>query len=151
MGVSEAVATSIVNYILTADTIVSIILFVTALLFGGVDAKLPLYGKLFKILIILSFRRTYGRGAHQGVPGALDGSADGPKRRAGPVQPFNTLDQESIEALISFIEASPGACVLVAHRPPEALRMDRVIDIRTFVRSDASSAREHAWEGDRTS
>jgi len=66
-------------------------------------------------------------------------------------EPFNALDQESIEALISFIEASPAACLLVAHRPPEALRMDRAIDIRTFVRSNASSVREHAWEGDRIS
>ncbi|MBE3551063.1 MAG: ATP-binding cassette domain-containing protein [Brockia lithotrophica] len=59
-------------------------------------------------------------------------------------EPFNALDRESTAELVSHIEGCPGACVLVAHRPPEELRMDRVVDIRTLVRSDATSAREQA-------
>ncbi|MBE3551055.1 MAG: ATP-binding cassette domain-containing protein [Brockia lithotrophica] len=54
-------------------------------------------------------------------------------------EPFNALDRESTAELVSHIEECPGACVLVAHRPPEGLRMDRVVDIRTLVRPGAST------------
>ncbi|MBT9252793.1 MAG: ABC transporter ATP-binding protein [Brockia lithotrophica] len=57
-------------------------------------------------------------------------------------EPFNALDRESTAELVSHIEECPGACVLVAHRPPEGLRMDRIVDVRTLAKAATPPARE---------
>jgi len=63
LGVSQAVATSIVNYILTADTIVTIILFVTALISGGVDAILVIGWRAFVQTVKMKVKKEGKRAA----------------------------------------------------------------------------------------
>jgi len=63
LGVSKAVATSIVNFTLTADTIVTIILFVTALISGGIDAILVIGWRVFVQTVKMKVKKEGKRAA----------------------------------------------------------------------------------------